>query len=415
MRRDEEKGKRKDDRVLLEVMFDSFEWTEYVPVTEEEKKNPYAIMELSGVASKGGIVNKNRRLYPTPVLNRVAEASQDLIRRGKLLGEVDHPDWVGTLSKAAVKFTKLWMEGDLLQFEAIVLATDEGRKLATLLRSGVGVGVSTRGYGSTKVISSGGREFYEIQDDYELRGIDFVLNESNKYGKIKKFEDEDEGGDDMTVEQLKKDHPDVYEAIRAEVEAELTEGMNKDLEIKIAEAIEAKKGEFIEQGKQEALESEEIVQIKGIVEAVKTAVAPVMDPQTKEEADAELKAENESLQKDLTAKDSKIVELTASLKEAEDKLEAEATAKLVAEALDEKVKGHKHADALRNRLAECKTVDELNAEFDKEVAFLESVTAQKLDPKGNGKVTEGAEGDDPDKLTEEEEEARARARRLAGL
>ena len=110
----------------------------------EQDKNPHRLLQIRGVASRGGVVNKNNRLYPVETLAKAVHEAQKAIAEGKLLGELDHPETPrsGRLKHAAIKFTKLWMDGDLMWFEADVLPTKSGRDLYGLLISGVGIGMS---------------------------------------------------------------------------------------------------------------------------------------------------------------------------------------------------------------------------------------------------------------------------------
>ena len=93
-------------------------------LTEEEVNDPatpsYKLLTIRGTASKGGFLNKNRRVYPSTTLNKAVERAQAAIAKGKLLGEVDHPDGQGSLANTAIKYTKLWMEGDMMLYEGEV-------------------------------------------------------------------------------------------------------------------------------------------------------------------------------------------------------------------------------------------------------------------------------------------------------
>ena len=53
-----------------------------------EGESPYKLLTISGIASKGGVVNKNKRLYPTSVLAKATEKAQADIKKGKLLGRL---------------------------------------------------------------------------------------------------------------------------------------------------------------------------------------------------------------------------------------------------------------------------------------------------------------------------------------
>lgn len=390
-------------------------------LTEEEVgsaakgESPYKLLTISGTASKGGVVNKNKRLYPTSVLVKATERAQAAIRKGKLLGEVDHPEDYGSLGRTAIKFTKLYMQGDDMLFEGEVLATKAGEHLALLLRSGVGVGISTRGYGSVRPIDGPDGTIYEVQPDYELKGIDCVLEESNEFGKVANFESK-EGGKrvELTMEMLQNDYPELYakvvESVKEQIKQEMKESLEKDFELKVSQAIEEKKEELMAKAKKEVMESEEVVQLKAIVEAVVNAVKPMVpEAKTKEELDAELVQANESLQAQIDTLNGVVETLKEEKAQAEKVLEEQENAKKVAEKIDALVAGHRFEKALRQKLGACKTEDEVQKCFEAEEAFIASLVENTVVPTGVGKVKD--EDADEEVFSEEIK----RQRRLAGL
>ncbi len=407
--------KDKSRELLEEPLFEDIRiLTEEETGSAAKGESPYKLLTISGVASKGGVVNKNNRLYPTSVLVKATEKAQDAIRKGKLLGEVDHPEDYGSLGRTAIKFTKLYMQGDDMLFEGEVLATKAGEHLALLLRSGVGVGISTRGYGSVRPIDGPDGTIYEVQPDYELKGIDCVLEASNEFGKVANFESKEGGGKrvKLTMEMLQNDYPELYakvvESVKEQTKKEMQESLEKDFELKVSQAIEEKKEELMAKAKKEVMESEEIVQLKAIVEAVVNAVKPMMpEAKTKEELDAELVKANESLQAQIDTLNGIVETLKEEKAQAEKALEEQETAKKVAEKIDELVKGHRFEKALRQKLEACKTVDEVQKCFESEEAFIASLVENTIVPTGSGKV----KNEDEEMLSEEIK----RQRRLAGL
>jgi len=397
-----------------------FEDIEIIELTEEaQKSNSNRLMKIRGVASRGGVVNKNGRLYPTSVLNKAVEKARGKISRGKFVGELDHPMYgSGSLSGIAMKFTKLWMEGDYMKFEADVLPTEKGRQLETLLRSGIKPGMSTRGYGTLKDQEINGRTVFVVQDDYELTGIDAVLEESNQYARITSYESKGGLPMELTVEKLRKDYPDLVKQIEDDIREklidklsdEIKDDLEKEFEEKVREAIEAKKEEFIAQGRKEAMESEEVKKLKSVVEAVVQAVKPVLPAQTKEEVEASLKSENESLKAEAVKKDEKIKALESEIAGLKEKLEERETRDKVLAKIEEKVKGHRFEKLLRERLSECKTEDEVEKKFETEVQFIEKLIESKDVPKGVG-ANDGGNADDKPSL----DEAKLRQRLLAGI
>lgn len=408
------KPERMNNELFEQPLFENIEI-----LTEASKDdNPYRLLTIRGVASKGGFVNKNRRIYPTPVLVKAVEEAQAEIKKGKLLGEVDHPEYRGSLSRASIKFTKLYMEGDTMFFEGEVLATKDGEHLALLLRSGVGVGISTRGYGSTRPVDIADGTVYEVQPDYRLKGIDCVLDESNKFGKVANFESE-EGGNEvkLTMETLQKDYPDLYkqvvEAVRAQAEQDMKEGLEKDFEMRVTAAVEAKKAEFVAEAQKAALESDEVAQYKTVVESVIALVKPMIpEAQTQTEADAELVKTNESLQKELDTVNAVVKTLQEEKAAAEKALAEEETAKAVTAKVESLVKGHRFETALRGKLAECKTEDEVQKCFEAEETFIKSLLEGTKAPTGAGAAASTTESEDS---AEDLSEAMARQKKLAGL
>jgi hypothetical protein len=397
-----------------------FEEIEIIELSEAEQKeeHPYRLLKLRGTASRGGVVNRNNRMYPTSVLNKAVEKAQSKIRRGKFVGELDHPEWgSGSLSGIAIKYTKLWMEGDYMRFEADVLPTEKGRQLETLLRSGIKPGISTRGYGSVDAREINGRRVLVVKDDYELAGIDAVLEESNQYAGISSFESKGGLEMELTVEKLRKDYPDLVKAIEDEVrEAVKTEesktiraDLEKEFEQKVASALEAKKESWMEEARKSVMESDEVKQMKTIVDAVLEAVKPVLPAQTKEDLDAVLKAENETLKSEVQKKDEKVNQLEQENKDLKAKVEERETRDKVLAKVEEKVKGHRFESILRERLAECKTEEDVEKKFESEVKFIEKLVESKDVPKGTGEQDEGK--DDKPTL----DEVRQRQRALAGI
>ena len=270
-----------------------FENIEIVPLTESPSANPHRLLKIRGVGSRGGVVNSNNRMYPTDVLAKAVEEANSKVSKGKFVGELDHPEvGRGSLANIAMKFTRLWMEGDELKYEADVLPTAKGHQLETLIRAGVIPGMSTRGFGGLDEQEINGRSVFVVESDFELAGIDAVLEESNQFAGIASYESKGGTEMDLTLEKLKSDYPELVIAMTEEIEEQLTETIRADLEAefeqKVAAALEAKKEGWMEEAQKEAMESDEVKGLKAIVDAVVEAVQPVLQIETKEETDEEL-------------------------------------------------------------------------------------------------------------------------------
>jgi hypothetical protein len=145
-------------------------------LTENEKRRlQEGSVFLVGVCQKAGTKNGNGRVYPKSVLKREIERYQDSIRERRALGELDHPDdSVINLKNASHLVTKMWWEGDNVMGKIEVLDTPSGRILKDLLKSGVKLGISSRGMGSVKE-SMGS---LTVEDDFQLICFDMVSEPS---------------------------------------------------------------------------------------------------------------------------------------------------------------------------------------------------------------------------------------------
>ena len=130
---------------------------------------------LKGILQKGNTLNKNGRKYPIDILKREVDKYNQLVKERRALGELDHPDSaVVSLTNTSHLVTKMWWEGETLYGEVEIIDTPSGNILKGLLRSGVMLGISSRGVGSVK--SQSGADV--VQEDFELIAFDFVSSPS---------------------------------------------------------------------------------------------------------------------------------------------------------------------------------------------------------------------------------------------
>ena len=145
-------------------------------LTEEEKRfvGEGGVM-LSGVMQKCNQENGNGRIYPENVLKREINNYQKLVDDRRSLGELDHPDdSIVNLKNVSHMVTKCWWDGNAVMGKIKVLDTPSGNILKSLVRSGVKLGISSRGLGSTK--KQDGKTI--VEDDFQLICFDFVQEPS---------------------------------------------------------------------------------------------------------------------------------------------------------------------------------------------------------------------------------------------
>ena len=85
---------------------------------------------------------------------------------------------VVNLQNVSHNVKEMHWEGDNLLGEVEVLSTPSGNILKELFKSGIKLGISSRGMGSVETVSEGGEQSQEVQPDFELIAFDFVSNPS---------------------------------------------------------------------------------------------------------------------------------------------------------------------------------------------------------------------------------------------
>lgn len=131
---------------------------------------------VTGILATAEVKNGNGRYYPRELWERELDKYQEFIDGRRATGELDHPESsVVNLKNVSHVITECWWEGDHVMGKIEILPTPSGQILLALIKSGVTVGVSSRGMGSLEQRG----EVMEVQDDFELLCWDFVSTPSN--------------------------------------------------------------------------------------------------------------------------------------------------------------------------------------------------------------------------------------------
>jgi hypothetical protein len=154
------------------------EWTalKYTPdiVKESRALNGGKVL-LKGIIQRADTLNQNGRIYPRGILEREIINYQKFIRENRALGECDHPDTsVVELKNASHLIKEARMEGDNVFGVVELLDTPSGKILQSLVESGVTLGISSRGVGSTRQQGSA----LIVQEDFQLICFDIVSEPS---------------------------------------------------------------------------------------------------------------------------------------------------------------------------------------------------------------------------------------------
>ena len=139
---------------------------------------------VKGVLQRAESKNQNGRVYPREVLlKEVAKYLENQVTERRALGELDHPESsVVNLNNASHNIIEMHWDGDDLLGTVEVLSTPAGNILKELFKSGIKLGISSRGLGSVEPVNEkdGEEDTVEVQPDFELIAFDFVSNPSTQ-------------------------------------------------------------------------------------------------------------------------------------------------------------------------------------------------------------------------------------------
>lgn len=164
--------------ILLEEFLDDNKYEICEEIVKGEPKLFYR-----GVLARANFANKNKRVYPMPVMERAVTSAQKAINERAFVGELDHPPSpkinVEKISHIITSM-KLLEDGQVVG-EIEPLDTEPGKHLKTLMKSRIKVGVSTRGSGTLKPYSGPlGEGLLEVNPDFSMSAVDIVWNPSNE-------------------------------------------------------------------------------------------------------------------------------------------------------------------------------------------------------------------------------------------
>ena len=150
-------------------------------IDESIKENAGRLI-VKGVLQRAESKNQNGRVYPREVLlKEVSKYLDEQVSERRALGELDHPESsVVNLNNASHNVIEMHWDGDDLLGTVEVLSTPSGNILKELFKSGIKLGISSRGLGSVEPVNEKNGEdgTVEVQPDFELIAFDFVSNPS---------------------------------------------------------------------------------------------------------------------------------------------------------------------------------------------------------------------------------------------
>ena len=131
---------------------------------------------LQGVIQRAEMKNQNKRIYPRGILMREVENYQKAVRENRAVGELDHPESsTVSLKNVSHGIREMRWDGDTVIGRIEVLPTPQGKILESIIDSGVTIGISSRGVGSTEKTNEG---CDMVQHDFQLICFDIVSEPS---------------------------------------------------------------------------------------------------------------------------------------------------------------------------------------------------------------------------------------------
>jgi len=248
---------------------------EYSPndLHEESGKRPY----LKGRLGWTDQATANRRLYPRKLMARELQRLQEDMKARKVFGETDHPsDGKTKLARVSHFVTDAVIEsdGEIKGVIEFIPGTINGDQALAIARAGGKLGVSSRGFGSTSTDSKGNDV---VQEDYKLVTWDIVADPANA-GAHPEFVMESKETKTMDLNTLKKEHPELVEALKTEVESEARsharEALRSEFEEQLRTEAKAIREEAVEKARGELLEDPEVAGSATAIDRIKEVIAP---------------------------------------------------------------------------------------------------------------------------------------------
>jgi len=137
-------------------------------------------LKMRGIFIQGDVRNANDRIYPVAEIRTAVRTLSESITAGNsVLGEADHPDDLKiNLDRVSHDIKEIAMDGPNGIGTLRILPTPMGKLIASMLESGVKLGVSSRGSGNVNDMDG-------KVSDFEIVTVDIVAQPSapNAYPK----------------------------------------------------------------------------------------------------------------------------------------------------------------------------------------------------------------------------------------
>ncbi len=233
-------------------------------VTEATQASGGRAVKAIGITAD--VINANGRRYPRKVLaeavSRLNGHLHESNGQGQFIatGEAEHPSDKGQRASILETVVK-WQAASLdapgkVLLEGVILPTAKGRDVQVLVEAGVPIGVSMRGYGTSRTIQLDGESVQEVTE-LTIKGFDLVAQPSDPNGAI------------VEAQQVESDKLQEAQKVTEEEKKALEESQRK-----LQAELEESKKALADQGKQleEARKAEAELAARKQAEQVEAAI-----------------------------------------------------------------------------------------------------------------------------------------------
>ncbi len=143
-----------------------------------DEKTKQKSLYIEGITLQSEVKNKNGRIYPKSVLGEaITKHIDEFMKEGRACGELNHPVEKSSEinpDRISHRFVEVKEAENNYSTKALVLDTIHGTQVQNLIKGGVKLGISSRGFGDVK--ESGGAKV--VQSLYLVSLGDIVTNPS---------------------------------------------------------------------------------------------------------------------------------------------------------------------------------------------------------------------------------------------
>ena len=342
--------------------------TQFVSLQLVEGSTSGKVM-MRGEFARCGVATENKRVYPHRLWEREINRLSRPMREHTLYGELDHPaDGRTQLSRASHKITNLEIKDGLIFGEAEVMNTSRGKDLQAILQSGGKVGISSRGYGSTRSNEKGEEV---VQDDYRLVTFDFVADPADQTAFPEVFYEHREGSMEQDEAKMAEEFARRLEAAKREGREGAEASLREDFARETLSMLSTMRAQIAEQVRGELLSDPSVGGARTALDRIKDVLRPFVLPEDAKVVSEQKESEISALRKQLAESSLQIKDLQS---------ENEKLAGVAKEAgykffIERQIAGDPDADLVRSLMGDPKNYknsDELKAKIESVRADLAS-------------------------------------------